>query len=125
MIKSELISTLIELTLESEKFESQLLKQMELLVEKESEHTGVGLYVYLKPENGIEEHKLSKLQLEQMLGKHSNQLTKFELINKNENVLADVTIHFCDGIIDCVEIWNKLGDFPEEELLTYQLKRLS
>ena len=124
MIKSELISTIIELTLEGEIFESQLFEQIQLLTEKESKHTGVGLYVYLKPENGIVEHKLSKSQLEQMLGEHNNQLTKFELTNNNENVLADVTIHFSDGIIDCVEIWNKVGDYPKEELLTYELKRL-
>ena len=112
------------MTLEGEIFESQLFEQIQLLTEKESKHTGVGLYVYLKPENGIEEHKLSKSQLEQMLGEHNNQLTKFELTNNNENVLADVTIHFSDGIIDCVEIWNKVGDYPKEELLTYELKRL-
>ncbi|MEP0212214.1 MAG: hypothetical protein ABJD66_03295 [Cellulophaga sp.] len=124
MIKSELISTIIELTVESEKFESQLLEQIELLTEKESEHTRVGLYVYLKPENGIEEHRLSKSQLEQMFGEHNHELTKFELINKNENVLADLTVHFSNGIIDCVEIWNKLGDYPKEELLTYELKKI-
>lgn len=124
MIKSELISTILELTIEAEKFESQLFEQIELLTEKEYEHTGVGLYVYLKPENGIEGHRLSKSQLEQMFGEHNHELTKFELINKNENVLADLTVHFSNGIIDCVEIWNKLGDYPQEELFTYELKRI-
>lgn len=124
MIKSELISTILELNIEAEKFESQLFEQIELLTEKEYEHTGVGLYVYLKPENGIEGHRLSKSQLEQMFGEHNHELTKFELINKNENVLADLTVHFSNGIIDCVEIWNKLGDYPQEELFTYELKRI-
>ena len=123
MIKSELISTIIELTVENEKFESQLFEQLEFLTEKESEHTGVGLYVYLKPENGIEEHRLSNSQLEQIFGKHNHELTKFEMINKNEKVLADLTVHFSNGIINCVEIWNKLGDYPKNELLTYELKR--
>ena len=124
MIKSELISTIIELTVEAEEFESQLFEQLGLLTEKETEYTRVGLYVYLKPENGIEEHRLSKLQLEQMFGEHNHELTKFELINKSLNVLADLTVHFSNGIIDCVEIWNKLGDYPKEELLTYELKRI-
>ncbi|WP_386126693.1 hypothetical protein [Winogradskyella litorisediminis] len=101
-----------------------MFEQIELLTEKESEHTGVGLYVYLEPEIGIEGHRLSKSQLEQMFGEHNHELTKFELINKNENVLADLTIHFSNGIIDCVEIWNKLGDYPKGELLTYELKRI-
>jgi hypothetical protein len=124
MIKSELISSIIELTIEAEKFENQLFEQIELLTEKESEHTGVGLYVYLKPENGIERHRLSESQLEEMFGEHNHELTKFELINKSENVLADLTVHFSNGIIDYVEIWNKLGDYPKEELLTYELKRI-
>ena len=122
MIESELISTIIELTIEGEKFETQLFEQIELLTEKEFEHTSVGLYVYLKPENGIEKYKLSKSELKEMFGEHNQELTKFELISKN--VLADSTVHFSGGIIDCVEIWNKIGSYPKEELLTYKLKRI-
>ena len=33
-------------------------------------------------------------------------------------------ILLADGLIDCIEIWNGLGDYPEGELLTYELKRL-
>jgi hypothetical protein len=124
MIKSELISNILELTVEGEKFESLLFEQIERLTEKESEHTRIGLYVYLKSESGIEKHRLSESQLEQMFGEHNHELTKFELINKNENILADLTVHFSNGIIDCVEIWNKTGDYPKEELLTYELKRI-
>ena len=124
MIKSELIENIIEMTIEGEKFESQLMSQVELLSENKFEHTNVGLYVYFKPENGIEEYRLSEIQLKNMFGDFNQELTKFELINDSKKILADVSVHFSEGIIECVEIWNKLGVYPKTELLTYQLKRI-
>lgn len=124
MILSELIATIIDLTIEGDKFETQIFEQIEFLTEKKHEHTVVGLFVYLKPEEGIEKYRLSKSQLEIMFGNHNHQLTKFELRNDSLNVLADLTVHFSEGIIDCVEIWNKLGKYPKEEMLSYELRRL-
>ena len=124
MIQSELISNIIEFTVEGEKFEDLLFEQIEHLSEKEKEHTGVGLYVYLKPDEHIEKFRLSQSQLDELFGGFKHELTKFELVNQTANILADLTVHFSDGLIDCVEIWNKLGDYPEGELLSYELRRI-
>ena len=124
MIKSEFIGNIIEMTIEGEKFETQLMNQINLLTESKSEHTNVGIYIYFKPEVGIEKHRLSSLQLEEMFGDFNQELTKFELINDSQKILADVSVHFSNGIIECVEICNKLGVYPKTELLTYELKRI-
>lgn len=124
MIESPLTLEIINLTLEGEKFEEQISKQLNFLEETEIEHTGNGLSVYLSAQPGIEKYKLNGIQLNELFGENITELTKLELFNKELNIHADTSVHFNDGIIDCVEIWNKLGDFPEEELLTYELKRL-
>ncbi len=123
MIKSEFVSNIVELTVEGEKFEDILFKQIRHLTEKEKEHTGVGLYVYFKYEPEIEKYRLSESQLTELFGGFAHRLEKFELINSDINVLADTTVHFSNGLIDCLEIWNKLGDYPKQELVTYELKR--
>ena len=46
MIQPKLISTIVKLTIESEKFERKLLEQVGFLTKKGFEHTRVGLYVY-------------------------------------------------------------------------------
>lgn len=123
MIKSEFVSNIVELTVEDEKFEDILLEQIRHLTEKEVEHTGVGIYVYFKHDHEIEKYRLTELQITELFGGFAQRLGKFELINSEINVLADTTIHFSNGLIDCLEIWNKLGDYPKEELVTYELRR--
>lgn len=123
MIKSEFVSNIIELTIEGEKFEDILFEQIRHLTEKEEEHTGVALYVYFKYEPEIEKYRLTESQLTELFGEYVHRLEKFELINPEINVLADTTVHIANGLIDCLEIWNKIGDYPKEELITYELKR--
>lgn len=123
MIKSEFISNIVELTVEGEKFEELLFEQIRHLTEKEEEHTGVGLYVYFKYEPGIEKYRLTESQLTELFGDFAHRLEKFNLINSEMNVLADTTVHISNGLIECLEIWNKLGDYPKEDLVTYELKR--
>ena len=123
MIKSELISDILELNVEGEKFEDLLFKQIDHLIIKEEEHTGVGLYVHFRYDKEIERYRLSDSQLDELFGNFNHQIENFELINSDMEILADTTVHLTDGLIDCVEIWNKLGDYPKEELITYELKR--
>ncbi|WP_375578510.1 hypothetical protein ABWH96_15980 [Marivirga tractuosa] len=124
MIQSELISEILELSVEGEKFEDLLFEQINYLTIKEEEHTGVGLFVYFKYEKGIEKYRLNDSQLKELFGECNHQIENFELINSDIGILADTTMHLTDGLIDCVEIWNKLGDYPKEELITYKLKRI-
>lgn len=123
MIKSELVLNIIELTVEGEKFEDILFEQIRHLTEKEEKHTGVGLYVSFNYEPEIEKYRLTESQLIELFGEYAHRLENFELINSDLNVMADTTVHFANGLIECLEIWNKLGDYPKEELVTYELKR--
>ncbi len=124
MIKSEFVSTIIEVTFEGEKFEDLLLEQIQHLSEKEENYTGSGLFLYFQHNNAIENYRLSRAQLNEICGEGCDHLTKFELINPQLKVLAYVTVHFSKGLVSYVEIWNKLGEYPKEELLSYELQRI-
>ena len=80
--------------------------------------------MYFKYDKEIEEYRLSNSQLGELFGEHSHSIENFELINLDLKIQADTTVHLTDGLIDCVEIWNKLGEYPKAELITYELKRL-
>ena len=123
MIESALISEIIKLTVEGEKFENLLLEQINYLTIKEKEYTGVGLFVYLKQDKEIEKYRLTNSQLNELFGHHNHQIENFELINPEIDILADTTVYLTDGLIDCVEIWNKLGEYPKGDIINYELKR--
>lgn len=124
MIHSELISEILELNIEGEKFQDLLDMQINHLTIDKEEYTGAGLFVYFNHSEEIEKYRLSSNQLDELFGKYNHQIENFELINMELSIQADTTVHLTDGLIDCVEIWNKLGKYPEEELLTFQLKRI-
>ena len=125
MINSELINDILDFSLEGEQFEDELTQQVEFLSIKEEEYTGTGLFVHFNHTEGIEKFRIEtdgkNLNVD---GKSTDRIEKVELINKHINIQADTCIHLTDGLIDCVEIWNKLGSYPESELLTYELKPL-
>ena len=123
MIESDLINDILEISIEGEKYEDQLQNQIELLTIKEEEHTGTGLFVYFEHQDGIEKFRIpssgKNLDVE---GKPTERIEKAELINEHINVQADTCVHLTNGLIDCVEIWNKPGPYPKGELVTYRLK---
>lgn len=123
MIESKLISAIIEATLEGEKYETQITGQLKHLEEVEYEHMGSGLSVFIDPKPGVKEFRLNDSQLEELFGESDHELTKVELINESLKIKADVSVHFSNGIIDRVEIWNQLGDYPEDDLESWELKR--
>lgn len=121
----EFIYDIIEFTVEGEVYETELFEQLEILSVKEEEHTGIGLFVYFNHSKELEKHKANyKCAEKNVDGDPIYDITKILLVNDNVKVLADTTVHITNGIIDCVEIWNKIGPFPEGELITYELKRL-
>ncbi|MDA8901642.1 hypothetical protein OAD98_00145 [Flavobacteriales bacterium] len=123
MEKSELILSILKLTIEGEKYEKKISQQIQYLNVKDTEHTGIGLFVYFDYNAKIEQFRLSKTELEDLFGDFNHQLEKYELINSSKNILADLTVHFENGIIDCIEIWNKTGAYPIEELTKFEIKK--
>lgn len=123
MIESKLTLDIITATLQGEKYEEQITKQLEHLEEVEYEHMDSGLLIFIEYRKLAKDFWLTDVQLHELFGESSPELSKVELINDELKIQAETMVHFTNGIIDRVEIWNKLGDYPEEDLLTWQLKR--
>ena len=123
MIESKLTLDIITATLQGEKYEEQITKQLEHLEEVEYEHMDSGLLIFIEYRKAAKEFWLTDPQLYELFGESSPELSKVELIHDELKIQAETMVHFTNGIIDRVEIWNKLGDYPEEDLVSWQLKR--
>lgn len=124
MIESKLTLDIITATLQGEKYEEQITRQLEHLEEVEYEHTGSGLLIFIEYRKAAKEFWLTDAQLHETFGESNPELSKVELINDELKIQAETSVHFTNGIIDRVEIWNKPGDYPEDDLETWELKRL-
>ena len=124
MIESKLTLDIITATLKGEKYEEQITRQLEHLEEVEYEHMDSGLLIFIEYRKEAKEFWLTDDQLKETFGESNHELSKFELINDQEKVRAETLVHFTNGLIDRVEIWNKEGDYPEEDLETWELKRI-
>jgi len=123
MIESKLTLDIITATLQGGKYEEQITKQLEHLEEVEYEHMDSGLLIFIEYRKEAKEFWLTDAQLHDLFGESSTELSTVELINDELKIQAETMVHFTNGMIDRVEIWNKLGDYPEEDLLSWQLKR--
>jgi hypothetical protein len=122
MIESKLTLDIITTTLKGEKYEEQITKQLEHLEEVEYEHMDSGLLIFIEYRKPAKEFWLTDAQLHETFGESSPELSKVELINDELKIQAETMVHFTNGMIDRVEIWNKLGDYPEEDLETWELR---
>lgn len=123
MIESKLTLDIITATLRGEKYEEQITKQLEHLEEVEYEHMDSGLLIFIEYRKEAKEFWLTDAQLHELFGESNPELSNVELVNEELKIQAETMVHFTNGMIDRVEIWNKLGDYPEDDLLTWQLKR--
>ena len=126
MIKSQLLLDIFDLIFDDYEYEDKLRQQIQFLIEGETEHTGVGLFINFETEQGIENYKISteKAENRDVDGKVIERINGVELRNSELKILADVTVHITDGIIDCVEIWNMIDDYPTIEPSKYELEQV-
>jgi hypothetical protein len=122
MIESKLTLDIITATLKGEKFEEQITRQLEHLEEVEYEHTDSGLLIFIEYRKAAKEFWLTDAQLYETFGESEPELSKVEVINEELKIEAETSVHFKNGIIERVEIWNKLGDYPEEDLEKWELR---
>jgi len=122
MIESKFIVDIIQATIAGEKYEEQIANQVQHLEEVEYEHMDTGLILFLDPLSDIK--PLTDQQLHETFGEADHELMKLELIEETFKIHADVSVHFTNGIIDRIEIWNKSGDYPEHDLESWELKRI-
>lgn len=127
MIKSQLILDVFDLLFDDFEHEENLRNQIPFLTENESVHTGIGLFINFKNENGIEDYKIpiENTEHKDVNGKAILGINGVEMKNNELKIFADIDVQITDGIIDYVQIWNKIGkDYPIHEPTKYELKQV-
>jgi hypothetical protein len=127
MIKSQLILDVFDLIFDDFEHEEKLRNQIPFLSENEREHTGIGLFINFKKESGIEDYKIpiENTEDKDISGKAIERINGVEMKNNELKIFAEIDVQITDGIIDYIEIWNKIGeDFPISELTKYELKQV-
>lgn len=126
MIKSQLILDIFDLIFEDFEYEGKLRNQIQFLKESGTKHSGVGLFVSFEAESGIEDYRIptEKAENKDINGKANERINGVELKNSELKILADVNVHITDGIIDCVEIWNMIDDYPITEPTKYEMEQV-
>lgn len=125
MIESELVLAIIGETLDGVQFEEQITKQLPHLMEVEYEHMDSGLIVFIDHESStVKQFRLNDEQLKLLFGDAEHELCSVELVNEALNVKAETSLHFANGILNRVEIWNALGTYPEDDLESWELVRI-
>ncbi|KGO84564.1 hypothetical protein [Flavobacterium suncheonense] len=124
MIKSQLLLDILDLIFDGLENEKNLRCQIPFLKENNQEHTGIGLFINLDADKNINDYKIPTINNsnKNVDGNPIERIDGLELINESQNILADISVHLTNGIIDCVEIWNKNGEnYPKNEPNKYQL----
>ena len=112
MLKSKFITNILELLLDGDEEGIKAKSQIEFVIESDYKYTGNGVFIEFEHKNGIEKYRFK----EDKLILDGVEIKSSELENG-----ADCTLFFSNGIIDYLEIWNKGGTYPNEELKEYEL----
>lgn len=116
MVSSKLILDIFELAFDGLNEKELIQKQIVFLTEGETKYTGAGLFASFIKNEEIYKYKTD---FENVF------FNGLEIINNSEGILADAIVHFKNGIIDYVEIWNKNGnDYPMKELNSYVISQV-
>jgi hypothetical protein len=117
MIASILVNDILDLVLDDVEDSDKYRQQIAYLTIGDVEHTGVGLYLFFTKNDEINKYKAQNMERLRLEG--------VELINESLGILADTIVYIENGLIDCIEIWNKSGnDYPQHEPINYQLKQM-
>lgn len=112
MVKSNYISDILNLLLDGDNEGLLARQQLPFITEENFDYTGGGLFVQFSHSDEITNHKVSKLDL--ILNGVKIQTTEYP-------IEADATLFFKEGIINYLEIWCYLGDYPNKDLTKYTL----
>lgn len=126
MIKSQYILDILDLIFDDHKASELLRKQVDFLTVSDTEHTGIGLYINFTAAMSVQDYKIKKeLLLKDTDDPATLEMANgLEIINESQKILADATVHLEDGVISCLEIWNKGGDdYPLKEPKHYELNQ--
>jgi len=114
VIKSKYISDILELLLDGE--EGVFAKrQLSFITEKEFDYTGTGLFVSFSYSENISKYKISEADL---------ILNGVKVQSTEPPLEAEAILFFSDGLIDYLEIWCYLGNYPSRDLTKYTLEQI-
>lgn len=115
MLTSNYILDILDLGLDGSDSENLLREQIRFLSISELEHTGVGLFVYFKSEDLIEQFRADV---------NDERLDGVQINSPENKIQAEGIIHIGNGIISSLEIFNFCGeDYPTIEPSTYELSQ--
>jgi hypothetical protein len=127
MIQSQYILDIFELAVDDHPFSELLRNQISLLTLRETDHTGIGAFIYFTADNEIERFRLdtSNSKSFDIEGNPVEMLSGVEIKNPDLLILAEATVHLKKGLIDHLEIWNKCGeDYVKTQPEHYELEQL-
>jgi len=114
VIKSNYITDIINLLLDSDKDGLFARQQIPFLTDKNFEFTSNGLFVYFEYDAGIEKFKTDNQSL---------VLDGVTITSVEHQIEAQATVFFKNGLIDNLEIWCYKGEYPQKDLISYILTR--
>ena len=115
MIKSKYIADIMDLLLDGDTEGLYARNQLPFITEENFDYTGGGLFVSFLYNDEIINYKIIKTDL--VLNGVKIQTTEFP-------IEADATLFFKDGLINYLEIWCYLGDYPQQDLTKYTLTQI-
>jgi hypothetical protein len=127
LIQSQYILDIFELAFDDHPFSDLLKNQISFLTLTETNHTGIGAFIYFKANNEIERFRLDTSNSKDfdIEGNPIEMVTGVEIKNPDLLILADATVHLKKGLIDHLEIWNKCAeDYVKTQPEHYELERL-
>jgi len=115
MLKSKLITDIVELFSEQVKNSTNIKSQIEFIIESDYQYTGSGVFIGFRNEEGIEKFLCEKKDL---------VLEGVKITSPELEVEAECKLFFLNGAINYLEIWGESGEFPTKELSEYKLTQL-
>lgn len=111
MINSSYINDILNKLIETESDYDLLKSQIDLLEIKDLEYTCTGLFVHFNRPTLIEKFKISQ-----------DKLLDGLIIKANELEMdAEAMLFIENGLIDYLEIWSHSGEYPNHEIMNYEL----
>ena len=111
MIKSVYISNILDLLLDNDEDGFAARKQLPFITENEIEYTGGGFVVNFNYEENIANYKTNI----------SDETVLDGVKIESHEIEAEARLFFKNGIINFLDVWCYLGEYPEKELKKYIL----
>jgi hypothetical protein len=115
MIQSKFIKDVLDLLLDGDELGLSLRKQLPFLTDTEYEYTNAGSFVTFSHSNEVNEFKVSM---------EGTFIDGVEIISTELGIEAEAILFVKEGIINFLEIWCYVGQYPSQDLSQYLLRQI-